>query len=97
MSDEIRMDYGLMEDMGKTFQQSVEQLQDTLQAVQNIANELEDGALLGRGGDAFTQAIRNKLSPAISRLTEKMQELSEDVNKAMEDMRSADSSTERMY
>ena len=97
MSEEIRMDYGLMEDMSKTFQQSVEQLQDTLQAVQNIANELEDGALIGRGGDAFTEAIRNKLSPAISRLTEKMQELSEDVNKAMEDMRSADSSTERMY
>lgn len=97
MSDEIRMDYGLMEDMSKTFQQSVEQLQDTLSAMQNVANELEDGALLGRGGDAFTEAIRNKLSPAISRLTEKMQELSEDVNKAMEDMRSADSSTERMY
>ena len=97
MSEEIKMDYGLMEDMSKTFQQSVEQLQDTLQAVQNIANELEDGALLGRGGDAFTDAIRNKLSPAISRLTEKFNELSDDVNKAMEDMRSADSSTERMY
>ncbi len=97
MTDEIRMDYGLMEDMSKTFQQSVEQLQDTLSAVQNIANEMEDGALLGRGGDAFTEAIRNKLSPAISRLTEKFQELAEDVNKAMEDMRSADASTERMY
>lgn len=97
MSDEIKMDYGLMEDMSKTFQQSVEQLQDTMQAMQNVANELEDGALLGRGGDAFTDAIRNKLAPAISRLTEKMQELAEDVNKAMEDMRSADTSTERMY
>jgi WXG100 family type VII secretion target len=97
MSDEIRMDYGLMEDMSKTFQMSVEQLQDTLSAMQNIANELEDGALLGRGGDAFTEALRNKLSPAISRLTEKFQELAEDVNKAMEDMRSADTSTERMY
>ena len=97
MSDEIRMDYGLMEDMSKTFQASVEQLQDTLSAMQNVANELEDGALLGRGGDAFTEAIRNKLSPAISRLIEKFQELAEDVNKAMEDMRSADTSTERMY
>lgn len=97
MSDEIRMDYGLMEDMSKTFLQGVEQLQDTMQVAQNIANELEDGALLGRGGDAFTEAIRNKLSPAISRLTEKFQELSEDINKALEDMRSADSSTERMY
>lgn len=97
MSDEIRMDYGLMEDMSKTFQMSVEQLQDTLSAMQNVANELEDGALLGRGGDAFTEAIRNKLSPAISRLIEKFEELAEDVNKAMEDMRSADTSTERMY
>ncbi|HID51613.1 MAG TPA: WXG100 family type VII secretion target [Anaerolineae bacterium] len=97
MTDEIRMDYGLMEDMSKTFQMSVEQLQDTLSAMQNVANELEDGALLGRGGDAFTEAIRNKLSPAISRLIEKFQELAEDVNKAMEDMRSADTSTERMY
>lgn len=97
MSDEIRMDYGLMEDMSKTFQVSVEQLQDTLSAMQNVANELEDGALLGRGGDAFTEAIRNKLSPAISRLIEKFEELAQDVNKAMEDMRSADTSTERMY
>lgn len=94
---EIKMDYGLMEDMSRTFAQGVEQLQDTMQAMQNIANELEDGALLGRGGEAFTEAIRGKLAPAISRLTDKFQELAEDVNKAMEDMKSADTSTERMY
>jgi WXG100 family type VII secretion target len=97
MSDIIKMDYGLMEDMNRTFLQGVEQLQDTMQAMQNVANEMEDGALLGRGGVAFTEAIRDKLCPAISRLTEKFQELAEDINKAMEDMRSADSSTERMY
>jgi len=97
MSSEIRMDYGLMEDMNRVFQQGVEQLQDTMQAMQSIANELEDGALLGRGGVAFTEAIRGKLSPAISRLTDKFQELAEDINKAMEDMRSADQTTERMY
>jgi WXG100 family type VII secretion target len=94
---EIKMDYGLMEDMSRTFLQGVEQLQDTNQAMQSIANEMEDGALLGRGGVAFTEAIRGKLSPAITRLTDKFQELSEDINKAMEDMRSADSSTESMY
>ncbi len=97
MSDIIKMDYGLMEDMNRTFLQGVEQLQDTNQAMQSIANELEDGALLGRGGVAFTEALRDKLCPAISRLTDKFQELAEDINKAMEDMRSADSSTERMY
>jgi WXG100 family type VII secretion target len=94
---EIKMDYGLMEDMNRTFLQGVEQLQDTMQAMQGVANEIEDGALLGRGGTAFTEAIRGKLCPAISRLTDKFQELAEDINKAMEDMKSADSSTERMY
>ena len=94
---EIKMDYGLMEDMNRTFLQGVEQLQDTMQAMQSVANEIEDGALLGRGGTAFTEAIRGKLCPAISRLTDKFQELAEDINKAMEDMKSADSSTERMY
>jgi WXG100 family type VII secretion target len=91
------MDYGLMEDMNRTFLQGVEQLQDTMQAMQNVANELEDGALLGRGGVAFTEAIRGKLAPAVSRMTDKFQELAEDINKAMEDMKSADQSTERMY
>ena len=94
---EIKMDYGLMEDMSRTFLQGVEQLQDTMQAMQNVANELEDGALLGRGGVAFTDAIRGKLCPAIGRLTDKYQELAEDIQKAMEDMKSADTSSERMY
>jgi len=97
MSNEIKMDYGLMEDMNRTFLQGVEQLQDTMQAMQNIANEMEDGVLLGRGGAAFTEALRDKLSPAISRLIDKFTELAEDINKAMEDMRSADESSERMF
>lgn len=97
MSEIIKMDYGLMEDMSRTFAHSVEQLQDTSQEMQKIANELEDGALLGRGGQAFTEAIRGKLCPAIARLTEKFEELAVDVQKAMDDMQSADSTSERMY
>jgi len=97
MSDIIKMDYGMMEEMSQTFAQGVEQLQDTMQAMQSIANDFEDGALLGRGGVAFTEAVRDKLCPAISRLTEKFEELAQDVQKAMDDMKSADTSTERMY
>jgi WXG100 family type VII secretion target len=97
MSDIIKMDYGMMEDMNRSFLQGVEQLQDTMQEMQSVANELEDGALLGRGGAAFTEAIRDKLCPAISRLTDKYQELAEDIIKAMDDMKSADTSSERMY
>lgn len=98
MSNEIiKMDYGLMEDMNRTFSQGVEQLQDTMQAMQHIATEMEDGALLGQGGAAFTDALRDKLSPAISRLIEKFEELAADINAAVEDMRSADESSQRMF
>jgi uncharacterized protein YukE len=46
--------------------------------------------LLGQGGTAFTEAIRDSLNPAIARLEEKFQELAQDVRKAIEDMQEAD-------
>lgn len=92
MSDQIRMDYELMDNMKQAFLQGVEQLQDTMQEMQSIANTLEDGALLGQGGDAFTDAIRGKLSPAISRLTERFESLANRVEQAKAEMQEADQS-----
>jgi WXG100 family type VII secretion target len=88
--DEIRLNYELAEDMAKTFRTGAEVLQDTLQEMQNIANTLADGALLGRGGEAFVEAIRSKLCPSIAKLGEKFQELESDVNEAVNAMREAD-------
>lgn len=97
MADKIKLDYGLAAEMIRTFQQGAEQLQDTAQEMQVIANTIEGGALLGRGGEAFTEAIRGKLCPAIARLTEKYQELAQDVNDAMQLMREADASTQKTF
>lgn len=97
MSDKIKLDYGLAEEMIRTFEQGVEQLQDTMQEMQNIANLIEGGALLGRGGDSFKEAIRGKLAPAISRLTDKFQELSRDVDAAVKYMREADTQSKGMF
>lgn len=89
----IKMEYAQMEEMAKTFQQGSEQLKDTLSQMQNIANTLQDGALLGQGGSAFTDAIRSKLCPAISRLEQKFVELQKDVLNAMKEMQQADSTS----
>jgi WXG100 family type VII secretion target len=97
MSEIIKMDYGLMREMSQTFDQSVEQLENTMQEMQSIANALEDGALLGRGGTAFTEAIRDKLCPSIARMTDKFKELSTDIEQAMEDMQEADTISRQMY
>ena len=95
--DVIKLDYELADEMIATFQQSVEQLQDTMQEMQHIANMLEEGALLGQGGQTFTDAIRNKLTPAISRLTDKFQELSEDVKAAKQYMMEADRQSKAQF
>lgn len=97
MTDVIKMDYEAMQEMSRTFLQGAEQLEDTMQEMQSIANTMEDGALLGRGGDAFTDALRGKLSPAISRLIDKFRELADDVNKAMQDMQEADTTSKGMF
>lgn len=97
MTDVIKMDYEAMQEMSRTFLAGAEQLEDTMQEMQSIANTMEDGALLGRGGDAFTDALRGKLSPALSRLIDKFRELADDVNKAMQDMQEADSTSQKMF
>jgi WXG100 family type VII secretion target len=91
MSDVIRMDYDLMREMSTVFRQGSEQLQDTMSEMQSIANQMEAGALIGQGGDAFVDALRGKLSPAIQRLVDKFEELDHDVLVAMSEMQDADS------
>ena len=97
MSDIIKMDYGMMDEMSQAFQRGAQQLQETMQEMQTIATALEDGALLGRGGAAFVEAIRGKLCPAINKLNNKFDELEKDILQAKQDMQEADVSTERMY
>jgi len=96
-TDEIKLDYGLAEEMAKTFQQGAEQLQDTMQAMQSIANTLEEGALLGNGGKAFVDAIRSKLCPSLGRLTDKFTELEGDVHAAIDSMKQADAKAKGMF
>jgi WXG100 family type VII secretion target len=97
MADVIKMDYGLMEDMAKSFKDSSQQLQEIKSAMQSIAQTMEGGALLGAGGQAFASAIREQLLPAITRLGEKLDQLSADVKGAEDDMKQADSTSKGFF
>jgi WXG100 family type VII secretion target len=90
MSDTIKLEYPLADEMSQTFRAGVEQLQNTMQEMQTLANTLEEGALLGRGGSAFVEAVRNKLCPSLAKLTDKYHELDQDVQAAVQYMREAD-------
>jgi uncharacterized protein YukE len=97
MTDEIKLVYATAEDMISTFQKGVEQLGKTMHEMQTVASKMEDGALLGQGGETFKEAIRGKLCPAIGRLNEKFGELIEDVHKAIEYMQDADKKSSKKF
>ena len=80
---DVRMNYGSMEKMEKEFKAAAKQLDDSSREMEKIAKMMEDGALHGVGGDAFTAAIQGSLLPVMYRLEEKMQELSGDINGAV--------------
>jgi hypothetical protein len=92
MTDEIRLVYADAEEMSRIFKGGAQHLESTNQEMLALAAMMEGGALLGRGGDAFKEAIRDKLSQAIKRLTAKFTELDIDVQLAIADMREADES-----
>ncbi|HEY3061496.1 MAG TPA: WXG100 family type VII secretion target [Chloroflexota bacterium] len=95
--EEIKMDYPLVEEMGSTFQQGQQQLQETLKEAQNLAGTLENGALLGQAGSAFSDAIRTKLAPSIQRLSQKFEKLQVDLRVAEAAMRQAESDTKGTF
>lgn len=95
--DKIRLVYDLAEDMAKSFQKGAEGLEQTTQEMQTVASTLEGGALLGRGGVAFVEAIRSQLVPALDRLKEKFQELDGDVKEAIKLMQQEDETAARGF
>ena len=97
MSDIIKMDYGLMDDMARVFGESAETLEAVAKQVGSIAQEMQDGGLLGQAGEAFVDALTGRLAPSIVRLQEKLVELRQDIVAAKQDMVDADRTTVGYY
>lgn len=97
MTDVIKMDYPKMEAMIKSFRRGSQDLENTSQEMRAVAKSLENGALIGEGGTAFVDAVNGKLLPAIQRLNEKFDELAKDLEKAMQDMKQADATSQQQF
>ena len=79
---DVRMNYESMEKMAKAFLDAEVQLRDTLLEMQKITRMVEDGALLGAGGDAYLDAM-GILMPTLKELEGKMLELAQDIKGAV--------------
>lgn len=83
MPEKDRMNYPEMEKMSKEFKNAQKQIGDSMRQMKKVAKMSEDGALNGLGGNAFQEAITQKLIPRMKVLEEKMGELSRDMNEAV--------------
>lgn len=91
MADKIRVNYAALEDMAKHCQTVASQLQQTAQTANKMAAQMQNGALVGKPGDAFVQAL-GVLAQRTMKLSGKFVEVSNDIKQAMSDMQAADSS-----
>lgn len=57
-----------------SFRRSAKELRDVAQQMTGISNVIEQGALVGQGGEAFKQSLSHTLNPAIERLAQKLEE-----------------------
>ena len=90
MVDKIRANYPAMEDMAKHCQMVAQQLQQTASAANKIAAQMQNGALVGKPGDAYVQAL-GQLQARTMKLSGKFIEVANDIKQAISDMQAADS------
>lgn len=89
-NDEIKLDYGKAAKMASAFTKGKEELEGIKQAMTKIASDLEGGAMLGEGGQAYVHAIREVFLKNLDKFIQKFDEETADVNNAIKDMQAAD-------
>ncbi|MCB2179501.1 WXG100 family type VII secretion target [bacterium] len=90
MNDQIRVNYGALEDMAQHCTKVAEKLSQTQQMAMKIAAEMSNGALVGDTGEQFSAALSGPFSSAVLRLMGKFLEVSGDIRGAIADMQAAD-------
>jgi uncharacterized protein YukE len=91
MADFIAMDYEKIMEMSQKCKETAQLLVETMREINQIADQLDGGVLVGRAGQALSNGLRSRLNPSINRLQDKFNEIAQDLIGAMSDMRSSDS------
>lgn len=90
MADIIKMNYEAMQEMAAHCKNTSQRLTETAKLAAQLANQMQNGALVGDAGEAFSNALTSAFSPAVGRLAQKFLEIAGDIEGAMADMRTSD-------
>jgi len=89
MADKIRVNYPALEDMAKQCDQAAQRIRQTASMANQIAQQMQNGAMQGEFGDIFVQAL-GVFQTKVNKLADKFAEEAGDVRGAMSDMQAAD-------
>lgn len=89
MSEKIKVNYPMLEDMAKHCDKVHEQMQALATLTKNWGSQMQNGALQGAPGEAFVGALQI-LANKINLIGAKFTEEAGDIRGAVEDMRAAD-------
>jgi WXG100 family type VII secretion target len=96
MADVIRTNYQALDDMAKHCDAVSNRLAQTAGIAQQMVGQMQNGALVGKHGDVFTQALGMFFSK-VMKLSEKYREVANDIRSAAQDMQRADSSAGQKF
>jgi len=89
MAEKIRVNYPALEDMAKNCDAFAQRLRQTVGMANQIAQQMQGGALEGEFGDIFVQAL-GVFQTKVNKLADKFAEEAGDIRGAMSDMQAAD-------
>ena len=87
---DVQMDYDAVEELSRSYLISVQELQQTLSAMEKIASTLENGALVNQRGDQWVGLLRSRLTPKLQRLQDALEEVGRDLQGAVRELRERD-------
>ena len=89
--DVIKYNYAAMMEMAQHCKMVSQRLQDTAKMGQAISGKFDSGALIGQCGSDFGAALRDGFTPAVTRLSQKFDEVARDIQAAIDIMKADDS------
>jgi hypothetical protein len=97
MTADVRMNYESMEAMSRAFEAMAAELEASGRNLADAATRMEGGALRGKAGDIFVEAIRSVLLVRMAALGHRMTKLSGGIQGAVSAMRAGVSDSERRF
>jgi len=97
MADEIRVDYEVMDEVGKKFNEQAEVVEQMLRKIRARMEPLEDGKWQGKTARAFFGEMNNSVLPAWQRLHQALQGGAAKVKEVSDTMHQAEQDAMSMF